>query len=131
MYLRNSAGNLTELYDEYGHNWYKTKLQTNITIDRGSQLAALSRLDDGLLKIQVLASKSDGGVKMAFLNGTLWNELDSVNGMESVLPLSPIAATQAGYVYTLGEGHQVVEWVRNNSSPPTFLRLGTINTTNV
>ncbi|KAF2135184.1 uncharacterized protein K452DRAFT_303730 [Aplosporella prunicola CBS 121167] len=130
MYFRNTGGSLVELYKDSEGEWYKTKMRSDLPLDSGCNIAASSKLDDNLLlNVQVLSSKSSGGVRMAFLNGTAWNSVGSVQGMENVLPLSPISATQTGKVFAFEEGPAIVEWARVDGSPPSFDRVGVINTT--
>lgn len=78
-------------------------------MDSGAQLAAMSQLPDG----------SWNGSK------SVWNFVELVEGMEEVLPLSPIAVTQSGHVYALESGPQIVEWkLVTGNQPPTFERVG-------
>lgn len=88
------------------------------------------RLDD--YNLQILITKTDGGVKMAYMNGDAWSSLNSVSGMEDVVPLSPIAANQLGRVYALessDNGTQLVEWSRVTGTIPKFERVGVVDTT--
>ncbi|EOD48717.1 putative fungal fucose-specific lectin protein [Neofusicoccum parvum UCRNP2] len=78
---------------------------------------------------QVLITGKDSGVGMAYFNGTAWYHVDSVAGMEDVLPLSPIAATQTGHVFALEGGPQIVEWNLVEGAIPTFERVGIVNGT--
>lgn len=98
-------------------------------VDSGAQLAAMSQLPDGSLNIQVLITRSKGGVTLAYWNGSksVWNVVELVKGMEEVLPLSPIAVTQSGHVYAVESGPQIVEWrLVTGNQPPTFERVGVI-----
>ncbi|KAL1647053.1 hypothetical protein SLS58_002823 [Diplodia intermedia] len=135
VYLAANNGSLTELYYAAGQPWNVTDMSVpNMTLDAGSQLAALSHIDaDGLLYVQVLATRAGGGAAVAYLDGAPergWASNASVAGMEKVLPLSPIASTQMGRVYALeaGEGGgapELVEWVRSSEGGvPTFERVG-------
>lgn len=108
----------------------------NLTIDAGSQIAAMSYLLDDLRYVQVLVTHEDGGVMMAYLDGgpdKHWAETTSVSGMEDIIPLSPIAANQAGRVYALENVNgtpEIVEWKRNSTTgTPTFERLGPVTPT--
>lgn len=102
-------------------------------MDSGAKLAATSqyRLDD--FNVQILMTKAGGGVKMAYMYGSAWATDNSIDGMDDVLPLSPIAANQLGRVYAFENGTdgnpQLVEWQRVTGQKPTFERLGVINTT--
>lgn len=89
----------------------------------------MSQLPDGSLNIQVLITRSKGGVTLAYWNGSksVWNVVELVKGMEEVLPLSPIAVTQSGHVYALESRPQIVEWrLVTGNQPPTFERVGII-----
>ncbi|KAL1626705.1 hypothetical protein SLS54_002868 [Diplodia seriata] len=100
-----------------------------VTVDEGGQIAAMSqyRLDD--YNLQILITKADGGVKMAYMNGDSWGENNAVEGMEDVVALSPIAANQLGRVYAFedaGNGTQLVEWTRVTGTIPRFERVGVV-----
>ncbi|KAL0253462.1 hypothetical protein SLS55_010441 [Diplodia seriata] len=140
VYLATNDGSLTELYYASGQPWNVTDMSApNMTLDPGSQMAALSYIDaHGLLYVQVLATRAGGGAAVAYLDGAPeggWASNASVAGMEGVLPLSPIAASQMGRVYALeaGEGGGapvLVEWVRTAEvGVPTFERVGVVDTT--
>ena len=102
----------------------------NLPIDKGSKIAAMSKMgEDQFFNVQVLTSKTNGGVRLSYLGNGSWSSIDAVKNMENVLPLSPIAATQAGRVYAFEEGPQIVEWVRVDGEVPTFDRVGVVNTT--
>ncbi|KAL1630336.1 hypothetical protein SLS56_005008 [Neofusicoccum ribis] len=134
LYLIDDEGYLAEIYGGYNSRWRDTGLTENVQqlpVDLGAQLAAMSqyRLDD--FNLQIMITKTDGGVKMAYMNGD-WNKQDPVEGMDSVLPLSPIAANQLGRVYALessDNGTQLVEWIRITGTDPSFKRVGVIDTT--
>lgn len=101
-------------------------------MDTGAQLAAMSQYREDDFNVQVFMTQADGGVKMAYMNGDRWQWTNSVDGMEDVLPLSPIAANQLGRVYAFENGtsgRQIVEWQRINGDMPTFERVGVVNTT--
>lgn len=89
----------------------------------------MSQIRGDSLDKQVLITGKDSGVGMAYFNGTAWYHVDSVAGMENVLPLSPIAATQAGHVFALESGPQIVEWNLVEGATPTFERVGIVNGT--
>ncbi|GME41699.1 Fungal fucose-specific lectin [Neofusicoccum parvum] len=130
--------NLVELYGGTSLNWENNDLTVDgskIPVDSGAQLAATSqyRLDD--FNVQILMTKIAGGVKMAYMNGASWSWTNSVDGMEDVMPLSPIAANQLGRVYAWENGTdtdnepQLVEWLRITGATPKFQRIGVVNTT--
>ncbi|EKG18140.1 hypothetical protein MPH_04672, partial [Macrophomina phaseolina MS6] len=105
---------------------------SSVPVDAGAQLAAMTQYRDDDYNIQVLMTKSGGGVKMAYMNGDRWAWTNSVEGMESVMALSPIAANQLGRVYAFENstaGPQIVEWQRITGDMPTFQRVGSVNTT--
>ncbi|KAF2136521.1 uncharacterized protein K452DRAFT_313087 [Aplosporella prunicola CBS 121167] len=130
MYLV-SGGLLAEIYGMWGQTWVVSDLISTrqYSVDNGAQLAAITQPTGADFKKQVLITKADGGVKMAYMDGSDWCYQDNVDGMEKVLPLSPIAANQLGRVYALEDGPQVVEWTMINGSVPTFKRVGAVDTT--
>ncbi|KAL1632538.1 hypothetical protein SLS56_003617 [Neofusicoccum ribis] len=101
----------------------------DVPVDPGAKLAAMSQIRGDSLDKQVLMTGKDSGVRMAYFNGTAWYHVDSVAGMEDVLPLSPIAATQTGHVFALESGPQIVEWNLVEGAIPTFERVGIVNGT--
>ncbi|KAF4537025.1 putative fungal fucose-specific lectin protein [Lasiodiplodia theobromae] len=127
---------LVELYGGSNIDWTNNQLTisgSKVSVDTGAKMAATSqyRLDD--FNVQILMTKAAGGVKMAYMYGDAWATDNSIDGMEDVLPLSPIAANQLGRVYAFENGTdgnpQLVEWQRVTGQKPTFERLGVINTT--
>ncbi|EOD43869.1 putative fungal fucose-specific lectin protein [Neofusicoccum parvum UCRNP2] len=137
MYL-SAESKLKEMYfaQEREQKWKLSNMNVNLTIDAGSQIAAMSYLLDDLRYVQVLVTHEDGGVMMAYLDGgpdKHWAETTSVSGMEDVIPLSPIAANQAGRVYALENVNgtpEIVEWKRNSTTgTPSFERLGPVTPT--
>ncbi|KAL0253215.1 hypothetical protein SLS55_010187 [Diplodia seriata] len=131
VYLVDDEGYLAEAYGGYDLDWEDTDLSTSVpvTVDEGGQIAAMSqyRLDD--YNLQILITKADGGVKMAYMNGDSWGENNAVEGMEDVVALSPIAANQLGRVYAFedaGNGTQLVEWTRVTGTIPRFERVGVV-----
>ncbi|KAH7065074.1 hypothetical protein B0J12DRAFT_24556 [Macrophomina phaseolina] len=126
---------LVELRGGADLDWTNTNLKpdgSSVPVDAGAQLAAMTQYRDDDYNIQVLMTKSGGGVKMAYMNGDRWAWTNSVEGMESVMALSPIAANQLGRVYAFENstaGPQIVEWQRITGDMPTFQRVGSVNTT--
>ncbi|KKY13776.1 hypothetical protein UCDDS831_g08721 [Diplodia seriata] len=126
-------GTLVEITGTRGKAWRRSGpgLRDNKFVDSGAQLAAMSRVTDGLIYTEVLVTRSDGGVAMAYYdqNQQHWLTTERVEGMENVLPLSPIAATQAGHVYALENGSQIVEWkLVAGKHPPEFERVAVVDT---
>ncbi|KAF4310704.1 hypothetical protein GTA08_BOTSDO13731 [Botryosphaeria dothidea] len=121
----------TALYLSVGHRlqefwflfrvgWSARNLSVPMEIDRGAPIAATSYVYGGKRYVQVLVTRTDGGVRMAYLDGGTnstadWTYTDEVSGMEDVVPLSPIAATQTGRTSTTGM--------------PVWERVGVVNTT--
>ncbi|OJD38022.1 fungal fucose-specific lectin protein [Diplodia corticola] len=139
VYISANNGSLKEVYYATGRSWNVTDMSVpNMTLDAGSQMTAMSYIDDdGLLYVQVLVTRAGGGVMVAYLDGAPesngWASNESVAGMESVLPFSPIAASQMGRVYALEQGDdgpELAEWIRTSKiGIPTFKRVGVVNTT--
>lgn len=109
-------------------------------IDRGAPIAATSYVYGGKRYVQVLVTRTDGGVRMAYLDGGTnstadWTYTDEVSGMEDVVPLSPIAATQTGYVFAFeesggGGSKEIVRFRRTSTTGmPVWERVGVVNTT--
>ncbi|GME28785.1 uncharacterized protein K452DRAFT_313087 [Neofusicoccum parvum] len=133
LYLIDDGGYLAGIYGGYNARWKDTGLKNaqELPVDPGAQLAAMSQYRQDDYNLQIMMTKTNGGVKMAYMNGD-WNKQDSVEGMDSVLPLSPIAANQLGHVYALessDNGTQLVEWIRMTGTDPSFQRVGAIDTT--
>lgn len=126
---------LVELWGGSNIEWTNNDLApdgSKIPVDTGAQLAAMSQYREDDFNVQVFMTQADGGVKMAYMNGDRWQWTNSVDGMEDVLPLSPIAANQLGRVYAFENGtsgRQIVEWQRITGDMPTFERVGVVNTT--
>lgn len=79
----------------YGRNW-RHPLVADIPIHPGAQMAAMSYKHNDLRYVQVLLTRKDGGVAIAYLDGGPvedWVYVESVKGIEMVIALSPIAAT--------------------------------------
>lgn len=107
-----------------------------MNIDSGAHIAAMTYTQNNLRYVQVLVTRETGGVQMAYLDGgpdREWSWMDTIDGMENVIPLSPISATQIGRVYALEEGedgHQIVEFRRTSTTgTPTFEHLGPLKLT--
>lgn len=107
-------------------------------IDPGAPIAATSYVYGGKRYVQVLVTRTAGGVRMAYLDGGTnstadWAYTDEVSGMEDVVPLSPIAATQTGYVFAFeesGGSEGVVRFRRTSTTGmPVWERVGVVNTT--
>ncbi|GME66009.1 uncharacterized protein K452DRAFT_313087 [Neofusicoccum parvum] len=133
LYLIDDEGNLAEIRGGYNWRWedWGLKNEWQLPVDPGAQLAAMSQYRQDDFNLQIMMTKTNGGVKMAYMNGK-WNKQDSVEGMDSVLPLSPIAANQLGHVYALessDNGTQLVEWIRITGTDPSFKRVSVIDTT--
>ncbi|KKY25651.1 putative fungal fucose-specific lectin [Diplodia seriata] len=136
------AGKLVEMYGYLGH-WGMSTFDLPTSIDDGGQLAAMnlhttaqgSNTTD-VLNSWVFITQSTGGVKLVygggFVPGDAWNSIDSIKNMEDVVPLSPVAATQAGKVYALEEKddgtRRIVEWRRESGDDITFERLKEVET---
>ncbi|KKY13738.1 putative fungal fucose-specific lectin [Diplodia seriata] len=136
MYL-SARGRLREVYFgvEPQPAWNASDMDVDLVVDTGNRIAAMAprRLDD-LRYVQVLATKRDGGVMMAYLDGgpdKPWAATEAVEGMENVVPLSPIAANQVGHVYALEEvdgRREIVEWkMASETGTPTFDRVGVVS----
>ncbi|KAL1642918.1 hypothetical protein SLS58_005160 [Diplodia intermedia] len=132
MYL-SARGRLREVYFgvEPAPAWNASDMDVDLVVDTGGRIAAMARRLDDLRYVQVLATKRDGGVMMAYLDGgpdRPWAATETVQGMENVIPLSPIAANQVGHVYALEEldgRPEIVEWkMTSETGTPTFDRVG-------
>ncbi|KAL1619072.1 hypothetical protein SLS54_006924 [Diplodia seriata] len=137
MYL-SARGRLREVYFgvEPQPAWNASDMDVDLVVDTGSRIAAMARRLDDLRYVQVLATKRDGGVMMAYLDGgpdKPWAATEAVEGMENVIPLSPIAANQVGHVYALEEvdgRREIVEWkMASETGTPTFDRVGVVSPT--
>lgn len=95
----------------------------------------MSQVVNGVVRIQVLITRSTGGVHIAYWASDTSRWLSgSVTEMDGVLPVSPIASTQSGRVYAFEDGPKIVEWkmmeqTQPSTQPPTFERLGPIGGT--
>ncbi|KAL0253271.1 hypothetical protein SLS55_010243 [Diplodia seriata] len=141
LYMR-SAGKLVEMYGYLGH-WGMSTFDLPTSIDDGGQLAAMnlhttaqgSNTTD-VLNSWVFITQSTGGVKLVygggFVPGDAWNSINSIKNMEDVVPLSPVAATQAGKVYALEDKddgtRRIVEWRRESGDDITFERSQEVET---
>ncbi|KAF2135586.1 uncharacterized protein K452DRAFT_313874 [Aplosporella prunicola CBS 121167] len=138
LYL-SAQGRLSELFFAKNNRpqWKDSNLNLNMSIPTGSQIAAMSYTQNSLRYGQVILTKEDGGVMMAYLDGfpaNDWTSVTSVDGMENVIALSPITATQSGQVYALERDEDRVHIVEFNRTSvtgmltgmPTFERLGPI-----
>lgn len=96
----------------------------------------MSYARNGLRYGQVLITRAAGGVTMAYADGApsnQWTYTDSVGGMEKVMSLSAISATQTGRVFALeqgADGPEMVQFVRTSEiGMPAFERVGVVNAT--
>ncbi|KAF9630007.1 hypothetical protein BFW01_g188 [Lasiodiplodia theobromae] len=125
---------LREFYFARGYGWTPGTMGSDVPVDPGARIAAMWYTHDGLRYAQVLMTRSNGSVAMAYLDGgpeNDWTYTDNVDGMEDVVPLSPISATKTGHLFALENGvngTEIVHFRRTSvTGTPTFERAGPVS----